>query len=62
MKPAVAKKTTLDRYLRDRYLRRALIVNDGSFAFVWERPVTTGLLAVSAICLLAPAIARAARR
>ncbi len=57
MKPAVAKKTTLDRYLR-----RALIVNDGSFAFVWERPVTTGLLAVSAICLLAPAIARAARR
>jgi putative tricarboxylic transport membrane protein len=48
--------------LMEENLRRALIVNDGSFAFVWERPVTAGLLAVSAICLLAPAIARAARR
>jgi putative tricarboxylic transport membrane protein len=48
--------------LMEENLRRALIVNDGSFAFLWERPVTAALLAVSAICLLGPTLARALRR
>ncbi|MFM8800537.1 MAG: tripartite tricarboxylate transporter permease, partial [Tagaea sp.] len=39
--------------LMEENLRRALIVNDGSFAFLWERPVTAGLLAVSIACLAA---------
>lgn len=40
--------------LMEENLRRALIVNDGSFAFVWERPMTATLLAISAACVLAP--------
>ena len=45
--------------LMEENLRRALIVNDGSFAFIWERPVTAVLLAISIACLLAPLLARA---
>jgi TctA family transporter len=33
-------------------------VNDGSFAFLWERPVTAVLVALSIACLLAPVVAR----
>jgi putative tricarboxylic transport membrane protein len=48
--------------LMEENLRRALIVNDGSFAFMWERPVTAGLLAISIACLAAPVVARALKR
>ncbi|MFY7780740.1 MAG: tripartite tricarboxylate transporter permease, partial [Tagaea sp.] len=48
--------------LMEENLRRALIVNDGSFAFLWERPVTAGLLAVSIACLAAPVLARVFKR
>jgi putative tricarboxylic transport membrane protein len=44
--------------LMEENLRRALLVSDGSFAFLWERPVTLALIAASAACLLAPAIGR----
>ncbi|MCM0019386.1 MAG: tripartite tricarboxylate transporter permease [Tagaea sp.] len=45
--------------LMEENLRRALIVNDGSFAFMWERPVTAVLLALSIACLVGPVVARA---
>jgi putative tricarboxylic transport membrane protein len=48
--------------LMEENLRRALIVNDGSFAFLWERPVTAILLAISIACLAAPVVARALKR
>ena len=53
--------------LMEENLRRALLVNDGSFAFLWERPVTALLLAISVACVLVPVVgklkaARAARR
>jgi putative tricarboxylic transport membrane protein len=48
--------------LMEENLRRALIVNDGSFAFLWERPVTAALLAISIACLAAPIVARALKR
>jgi putative tricarboxylic transport membrane protein len=48
-------------------LRRALLVNDGSFAFLWERPITAVLLAISIACVMMPVVGklramRAARR
>lgn len=49
--------------LLEENLRRALLVNDGSFAFMWERPVTALLLAISIACVLAPmAMTLAGRR
>jgi TctA family transporter len=33
--------------LLEENLRRALLVHDGSFAFLWERPVTAALIALS---------------
>ncbi len=44
--------------LLEENLRRALLVHDGSFAFLWQRPVTAVLVALSIACLLAPAAAR----
>ncbi len=48
--------------LMEENLRRALIVNDGSFSFIWERPVTGLLLAISLACVLAPAAMRLMKR
>lgn len=47
--------------LMEENLRRALIVNDGSFSFLWERPVTAGLLVVSIACVLAPVVLRVSK-
>ncbi|MFN7192830.1 MAG: tripartite tricarboxylate transporter permease [Rhodospirillales bacterium] len=44
--------------LMEENLRRALLVNDGSFAFLWERPVTALLLAISIACVLVPVIGK----
>jgi putative tricarboxylic transport membrane protein len=44
--------------LMEENLRRALLVNDGSFAFLWERPVTALLLAISIGCVLVPVVAK----
>lgn len=48
--------------LMEENLRRALIVNDGSFAFMWERPMTATLLAISVACVLAPVGMRLLKR
>ena len=53
--------------LMEENLRRALLVNDGSFAFLWERPITAILLAISIACVMMPVVGklramRAARR
>jgi len=40
--------------LLEENLRRALLVNDGSFAFLREGPVTALLLAISIAFVLAP--------
>jgi TctA family transporter len=37
-------------------------VNDGSFAFLWQRPVTAALLAVALACVAAPPLLRLWRR
>jgi putative tricarboxylic transport membrane protein len=47
--------------LMEENLRRALIVNDGSFAFLWERPVTLLLLVISVLCVLMPPVLRLMR-
>jgi putative tricarboxylic transport membrane protein len=44
--------------LLEENLRRALLVHDGSFAFLLQRPVTAVLVALSVACLLAPAVTR----
>jgi putative tricarboxylic transport membrane protein len=48
--------------LMEENLRRALIVNDGSFSFIWERPMTGALLAISVVCVIAPVVLRLAGR
>ena len=35
-------------------LRRALVINDGSLSFLWERPITLGFTLVSLVMLLLP--------
>ena len=35
-------------------LRRALTISDGSFAFLWERPITLTILIITVILLLMP--------
>lgn len=37
-------------------LRRALTISDGSFAFLWERPITLSILIITVILLLMPII------
>ncbi len=38
-------------------LRRALLIWDGSYAFLWQRPITATIVAITILTLLAPAIA-----
>ncbi|WP_042467658.1 tripartite tricarboxylate transporter permease, partial [Aeromonas salmonicida] len=35
-------------------LRRALVINDGSLSFLWERPITLGFTLVTLVMLLLP--------
>jgi len=37
-------------------LRRALTISDGSFAFLWERPITLTILIITVILLLMPVV------
>jgi putative tricarboxylic transport membrane protein len=48
--------------LMEENLRRALLVNDGSFSFLWERPITAILLAVSLACVLMPVVGKLRER
>ncbi len=38
-------------------LRRALLIWDGSFAFLWQRPITATIMAITVITLLVPLLA-----
>ncbi|WP_020593411.1 tripartite tricarboxylate transporter permease [Kiloniella laminariae] len=40
--------------MMEENLRRALNINDGSISFLWERPITAAILAITVIILLAP--------
>jgi len=40
--------------MMEENLRRALLINDGSWAFLWERPLTLGILLVALATVLAP--------
>jgi putative tricarboxylic transport membrane protein len=37
-------------------LRRALVINNGSLSFLWERPITLGILIVTMLFLLKPVL------
>ena len=39
---------------REENLRRALLINDGSWSFLWERGLTLTILVIAALCLVAP--------
>ncbi|MCL6414414.1 tripartite tricarboxylate transporter permease [Aestuariirhabdus sp. Z084] len=44
--------------LMERNLSRALTLSDGSFSFLWERPLTLGIISIAAIVLLLPLLSR----
>jgi putative tricarboxylic transport membrane protein len=48
--------------LLEENLRRARLVDDGSIAFLWERPVTALQLPISIACVLAPMAVKLAGR
>jgi putative tricarboxylic transport membrane protein len=43
-------------------LSRALTISDGSFAFLWERPLTLGIVSVALIVLIIPPLIELLRR
>ena len=43
-------------------LRRALLIWDGSYAFLWQRPITAIIMVVTVTTLLAPSVLSAIRR
>lgn len=48
--------------LMEENLRRALLIYDDSWHFLWQRPLTLGILLVAAAVLLAPGLSRMWRR
>jgi putative tricarboxylic transport membrane protein len=40
--------------MMEENLRRALLINDGSWDFLWTRPMTLTILTIAAACLFAP--------
>ncbi|MEL6751170.1 MAG: tripartite tricarboxylate transporter permease [Pseudomonadota bacterium] len=42
--------------LMEENLSRALIINDQSWSFLWERPLTLCILLIAGLCLVAPAL------
>ncbi|WP_430470298.1 tripartite tricarboxylate transporter permease [Thalassospira lucentensis] len=42
--------------MMEENLRRALMISDGSLAFLWERPITLAILLLSALFLSAPLV------
>ena len=40
--------------MMEENLRRALLINDDSWSFLWERPLTFSILAIAALCLFVP--------
>ncbi len=43
--------------MMEENLRRALIINNDSWSFLWERPLTFAILSIAALILVAPMIA-----
>ena len=43
-------------------LRRALLIHDGSWAFMWQRPLTAGILAIALLVLMTPLLTAYRRR
>ncbi|WP_208349168.1 tripartite tricarboxylate transporter permease [Pseudaestuariivita rosea] len=48
--------------MMEENLRRALLINDGSWSFLWERPLTVTILGIAALCLVLPALTGQIRR
>ncbi|WP_426415687.1 tripartite tricarboxylate transporter permease [Aestuariirhabdus sp. LZHN29] len=44
--------------MMERNLSRALTLSDGSFAFLWERPLTLGIMLLALVVLLLPLLSR----
>jgi len=42
--------------MMENNLRRALTISDGSLSFLWDRPITAGILAITIVMLLWPLI------
>ncbi|MCZ4280231.1 tripartite tricarboxylate transporter permease [Kiloniella laminariae] len=42
--------------MMEENLRRALNINNGELSFLWERPITAGILAITLLILLAPLV------
>ncbi|MEL7214950.1 MAG: tripartite tricarboxylate transporter permease [Pseudomonadota bacterium] len=40
--------------MMEENLRRALLINNDSWSFLWERPLTLGILILAGFCLVAP--------
>lgn len=43
-------------------LRRALLINDDSLSFLWERPITLGIMSLTFLVLVAPVFQRVIKR
>ncbi len=43
--------------MMEENLRRALLINDGSWDFLWTRPMTLSILVIAALCLFVPILA-----
>jgi putative tricarboxylic transport membrane protein len=42
--------------MMEENLRRALIINNDSWSFIWERPLTLSILVIAALILFVPII------
>jgi putative tricarboxylic transport membrane protein len=43
-------------------LRRALLINDDSLSFLWERPITLTIMLITVLILIAPVFQKAIKR
>ena len=43
-------------------LRRALLINDDSLSFLWERPITLTIMIITLLILLAPLLEKTIRK
>ncbi len=48
--------------MMEENLRRALIINDGSWSFLWERPLTLAILVIALLILFVPTLTPALAR
>lgn len=48
--------------IMENNLSRALILSDGSFSFLWERPITLGIMVVAVVLMVLPLFNRFAKK